>query len=208
VLATVLSLCLAACGTTATITRTDGALTEGRISGASFDEVWLVDRKGYEHRVPRKQILDIAHPGAVAMGVGAAFVALGLLRLYENAPHCGEASEGACLQIYVPAAIGVGMTAWGGAVYSGSVHRAEQGLLKAPDQPPPPVRPPSLFSSSPPARSLLGPPPPAPPIPVPRPPTAGAPATAPAPLPAAPAPPPAPTTPLPAVPQRADDEDS
>jgi hypothetical protein len=202
VLAAVLSLSVAGCGTTATILQTDGEQVEGRITGGSFDEVWLLDPKGREHRIARNQIHDIAHPGNVAVGVGAAFVVLGLLRLYDSAPHCAAVSEGACLQAYVPAAIGLGMAAWGGMVYSRSVHRAEQGLAKPSEQPAPPVRAPSPFSSSPPVRSLPVPPPPAL---VPVPPAARAPAGALAPPPAAPAPPPAPTTPLPAVPQRFDD---
>jgi hypothetical protein len=199
-LATVLSLCVAGCGTTATITRGDGGRVEGRISGGSFDEIWLVDPKGSQHRIPRNEIVDIAHPGAAAAGVGAALLLLGALRIHSYGPNCTERGDAGCFQVYGPAALGAGMLAWGGALYSGSVRRAKPGLVTTSDPPSPtlsrqlPPSPSYAAPSPPPAAS-----PPAPPDPVRQPPPASAPSSAPVSPPA---------VPLAPVPQRVEDDDS
>jgi hypothetical protein len=205
-LATVLCLCVAGCGTTATIVRTDGGQVEGRISGGSFDEIWLVDGKGRERRIPRNEIVDIDHPGAIAAGAGVALLVLGLLSIHDNGPHCTERGGTACMQAFAPAAIGVFTLAWGGMVYSRSVSRAKQGLANAPEPPPSQGRQAPPFPSYAPSLSAPVLSPQTPVFSVPRPPAARVLTAAPAPPPAAPAPPPAPTTPLPAVPQRVDDE--
>lgn len=200
-LATVLSLCVAGCGTTATIQQTDGGRVEGRITGGSFDEVWLLDPKGREHRIARDQIVDIDHPGAIATAAGIAFLVLGILIIRDNLPNCENRGDTTCVQTIAPVPVGLGVLGWGSTVYARSVKATKPGPPHGLEPPPssslqaPPI--PSYVPSASATVAL----PATPVVPVPRPPATGVPAGAPAPPRAAAAPAPAPTNPLPAPPQ-------
>ena len=128
----------------ATITRADGGRAEGHISGGSFDEIWLVDPKGGQHRIPRSQIVDIDHPGAIAGAAGLAFLVLGALSIHADRPDCGVSGAAGCAQAIAPLALGLGMLAWGGSVYGRSVNAARPG-------PPHGLEPPPAAPAAPPA---------------------------------------------------------
>src|SRR5262245_12449056 len=85
---------LTACGTTATITRSDGVNVEGWIEGGSRDEIVLDTRLGQRHFIPRKDVAEIDHPGNVHVLIGGIVVAYGGIVIATSASDCKE--RGTC----------------------------------------------------------------------------------------------------------------
>ncbi|HEX6767314.1 MAG TPA: hypothetical protein VF103_17570, partial [Polyangiaceae bacterium] len=178
-------VCLAAlaagCSTTATITRSDGMMMEGRIEGGTPDGIIVQPRLGPETEVPRSSIIDIDHPGNVHATVGGITLGFGIWYLIAVSSECQSpaSSRTACyLGASAPAVTGAALLAWGLAVWSGSSSAADDLTMKHLPRTPQPLPPPSAV---PPPEPPLAPPPPPPPGAAPAP--APAPPPAPAPTP-------------------------
>jgi hypothetical protein len=85
-------------------------------------------------RILRLEIKDIDHPGNGVATLGALLVAWGLYRLYPivvNGAGCGQADAALCVGQFVPSVLGIGLTLYGGSVYSRSV-AAASGMGREP----------------------------------------------------------------------------
>jgi hypothetical protein len=116
----------AACSTTASIRRSNGLEDEATIVGRT--RTMLVIKNGeHERQIPYHEVEDIDHPGNVHAVVGTLLLAYGVLNIAVGAPHCKERGPGFCVGVFVPAAVGAGMTGWGLTVWSRSRSAAAEG---------------------------------------------------------------------------------
>jgi hypothetical protein len=68
------------CSTNVVVSRRDGALYDGAVEGSDCESVTVrTDSDGEVHRLYRKDIAYIAHPGAVHIGAGALLMGLTVL---------------------------------------------------------------------------------------------------------------------------------
>lgn len=107
------------CGTTATISRADGAQITGEIVRGDERNIYLSTAAGGTTKVRKTEITDVDHPGDAAAIVGLALTAVGLISL--AASDCHASNKGECQALSVsPAFVGVPMVLWGIGVHSGS----------------------------------------------------------------------------------------
>jgi hypothetical protein len=113
----------AACGTTATITRTNGPPVEGHITGGDAENLY-VEESGARSTIPRSDIKDIDHPGDGATVAGAILMGYGSLNIAVGAPMCKDKGAAFCVGVFTPMAVGIPILLWGAAVHAGSVSAA------------------------------------------------------------------------------------
>lgn len=113
------------CGSTAIIARRDGLQSEGKITGSNKNNVYVEGENGGVRGISRANIEDIDHPGNVAAGIGAAVTAYGIANIAVGAPqYCDGQAYLSCAGVFLPAAIGGALIAYGGAVWQRSVEAA------------------------------------------------------------------------------------
>ncbi|MGZ3457850.1 MAG: hypothetical protein ACXU86_05015 [Archangium sp.] len=118
------SLLLCGCSTTATISRINGGTFDARIQRSTPSAVVVQTESGQEVSIPRSEITDIDHPGNVAAVIGGLVSAYGLANIAVGAPQCGTQSGAYCAGVFLPAALGVSMLAWGLGTWIGSTSAA------------------------------------------------------------------------------------
>jgi len=110
---------VAACSTTATIRRSNGLEEEATVVGRSRTAL-LIKNGEHERQIPYHEVADIDHPGNVHAVVGTLLLAYGVLNIVVGAPRCEKQGAGFCVGVFLPAALGAGMTGWGLTVWSSS----------------------------------------------------------------------------------------
>lgn len=114
-------LCLG-CSTTSTIARIQEWPFEGDIVGGSAESVFVARDSGGECEIKRADISSIDYPGNVHRNAGVAVGVYGALNIAVGAPKCAERTDDKaafCTGVFIPAAIGIGLIAWGLAVEHG-----------------------------------------------------------------------------------------
>lgn len=115
-----LSLALAACGTTATIQTFDGRLYDGRISGHEEGRVYINGTT-----VERKDITDIDHPGNVAAIIGTIVAGIGAVSAISNCSNVTrDDNPAACTSSGIWLLTGLPIAIYGFITHSDSVDRA------------------------------------------------------------------------------------
>lgn len=121
-----LLLCLG-CSTTSTIARIHEGPIEGDIVGSSAESIFVARDSGYECEIKRDDISSIDYPGNVHRNVGVALGLYGALNIAVGIPKCEERTDDKtafCVGLFIPAAIGIGMIAWGVLVEHGQTAAA------------------------------------------------------------------------------------
>jgi hypothetical protein len=181
------SITFAACSSTATIRRGNGPAYEAAIASSDEQAVYVRGENGMTYRVPRAEVVDIDHPGNIALTVGASLLAYGVLMgflIHNEEPNPSSVGESVAVGALFagPGAVLAGV---GGLTYLHSRQRASafENAVVAPIVAPPaqPYLPPGYGWPVP--QWQPSPPPPPPPAPA-----------------APPTPPPAPETAPPATP--------
>ncbi len=114
-------LCIG-CSTTSTVARIHEGPIEGGIVGGSADSIFVARDSGGECEVKRDDISSIDYPGNVHRNAGIAVGVYGALNIALGVPKCGERTDDKaafCTGVFIPAAIGIGLIAWGLAVEHG-----------------------------------------------------------------------------------------
>jgi len=108
-------LCLG-CSTTSTIARIHEAPIEGDIVGSSAESIFVARDSGGECEIKRDDISSIDYPGNVHRNVGIAVGLYGALNIALGMPKCEERTDDKaafCTGVFIPAALGIGLMAWG-----------------------------------------------------------------------------------------------
>jgi hypothetical protein len=119
-------MCLASaagCSTTATIRRRNGAQEEGVVIGRTRT-LLVVERFGIERQILNHEVDDIDHPGNVHALFGTALLGEGLSLIGAGAPLCRTEGPAFCAAVFLPAAVGAGIAAWGFTVWLNSRNAA------------------------------------------------------------------------------------
>lgn len=118
---------LGGCSTTAVVTERSGGTIEGEILGSDRRNVYV---QGSADRVAisRDDIVDIDYPGNVAATIGAILTVYGAVNIAVGAPQCSAKGGAFCTGVFTPAAIGIPLTIWGIAVYSGARAAVNKGV--------------------------------------------------------------------------------
>jgi len=115
-------LCLG-CSTTSTIARIHEGPIEGDIVGGSTKSIFVARDSGGECEVERDDVSSIDYPGNVHRNAGIAVSLYGALNIALGVPKCVERRSddkaAFCTGVFIPAAIGIGLIAWGLAVEHG-----------------------------------------------------------------------------------------
>lgn len=128
---------VAGCGTTATITRRDGATVEAKILGGDSKKLY-VEEDGQPLEIDRNDVRDVSHPGKAATIVGGILSGYGVINIAVGAPMCNDKGAAFCTGVFLPEAVGLPLLIWGIATHAGSVSAqntppAEQaGIVVAP----------------------------------------------------------------------------
>ncbi|SRR5690606_27177306 len=112
---------LVACGSSATLTHRNGALTEAKITGGSPEAIIVESDAGLSYAIPRSDIHEIDHPGNVAATIGGAVLGYGLLNIGLALDECqkderfesGAEQAGFCTGVFSPAVVGLGLLIYG-----------------------------------------------------------------------------------------------
>ena len=119
-------LCLG-CSTTSTIARIHEGPIEGDIVGSSADSIFVARDDGGECEIKRDDISSIDYPGNVHRNVGIGVGLYGALNIAVGMPKCEERTDNKaafCTGVFIPAAIGLGLIAWGLLVEHGQTSAA------------------------------------------------------------------------------------
>jgi len=120
-------LCLG-CSTTSTIMRIHEGPIEGDIVGSSAESIFVARDSGDECEIKRDDISSIDYPGNVHRNVGIAVGAYGALNIALGLPKCeertGDDKAAFCTGVFLPAALGIGLMAWGLLVQHGQTSAA------------------------------------------------------------------------------------
>lgn len=111
-----LLLSTSACSTTSTISRVHAGELEGNIVGGSRDAIFIKTDAGRECEIHRDEVSSVDFPGNVHRNVGIAVTAYGALNIALGVPQCNERTQDKaafCTGVFLPAALGLGLMAWG-----------------------------------------------------------------------------------------------
>ncbi|WP_282421624.1 hypothetical protein [Polyangium sp. 15x6] len=111
------------CGTTATISRFNEPAIEGKIISAN-DGILTVETRAGNDSIALQRVTDIDHPGNVAGTIGTVLTGYGIANIAIGAENCERGGPAYCLGVFLPAAIGVPLMAWGFATWGRSVYAA------------------------------------------------------------------------------------
>lgn len=119
--------------------KSGGALEEGEIIAGDKDNVYLRTFRG-EEAVPKKDIVDIDHPGNGLAVAGAVLSAYGVLNILVGAAQCGDKPAAFCVGVFLPAGVGIPMAITGLAIWNRSTSNvnkpkstAFQGMYLSPN---------------------------------------------------------------------------
>ncbi|MDI1479272.1 hypothetical protein [Polyangium sp. y55x31] len=111
------------CGTTATISRFNQPEIEGKIVSAD-DGILVVETRAGNDSIALLSVTDIDHPGNVASTIGTVLTGYGIANIAIGVEDCERGGAAYCLGVFLPAAIGVPLMAWGFATWGRSVAAA------------------------------------------------------------------------------------
>ncbi|HEY0711659.1 MAG TPA: hypothetical protein VGF45_03235 [Polyangia bacterium] len=111
VVAVGLAVVCAGCSTTTVIKHRRGVI-EGHVV-ANNHEAITVDSLLGETSIPRQSITEIDHPGNGHAVAGALLLMYGIANIAVGSSKCESEGAGFCVGVYLPAAAGAGMLAWG-----------------------------------------------------------------------------------------------
>lgn len=117
-----LLLAMMGCSTTSTIVRIHERPLEGDIVGGSPDAIFVQTDSGREYEIERDEVSSIDFPGNVHRNAGLAVLAYGAVNIALGMSECNERTDDKaafCVGVFTPAAIGLGLIAWGLAVHHG-----------------------------------------------------------------------------------------
>lgn len=119
----VATVLLAGCGTTATVSRLGSRPLDARIVGGDSASIY-VETDSAKYAVPRNEITDIDHPGNVAATIGAIVTGYGIANIAAGASDCDRYGGAYCAGVFLPAAIGAPVMAYGLVTWISSVSAA------------------------------------------------------------------------------------
>jgi hypothetical protein len=121
----VTTLGAAGCSSTATLRRFGAPPLEARIVGGSATSLYIEDDDGRRYRVPRASVIDVDHPGNVALAFGLGCLAMSSLFYFDHGGSDSVDSDSsrkmAALGYLVP---GLLLAGWGGYVWFDSTSAA------------------------------------------------------------------------------------
>ena len=126
------------CSTTSTISRIHEGPIEGEIAGGSPDSIFVTRDSGGECEIKRDEISSIDYPGNVHRNAGIAVLAYGVANIAVGLPKCSERTEDKtafCSGVFLPAALGLGLIAWGLVVEHGQTSAAADTSRRLPSRP-------------------------------------------------------------------------
>ncbi len=126
------------CSTTSTIARIHEGEVEGEIVGGSADSIFVARDGGGECEITRDDISSIDYPGNVHRNAGVAVLVYGGLNIALGLPTCEERTQDKaafCTGVFLPAAIGLGLIAWGLVVEHGQTSAVTDTSRPSPSQP-------------------------------------------------------------------------
>ena len=126
------------CSTTSTIVRIHEGKIEGDIVGGSADSIFVARDGGGECEIKRDDVSLIDYPGNVHRNAGVAVLAYGGLNIAVGVPACKERTQDKaayCTGVFLPAAIGLGLIAWGLVVEHGQTSAVADMSRPSPSQP-------------------------------------------------------------------------
>lgn len=118
-----LAVVLGGCGTTATVSRVNAPAMEGRIVSSDQRAIY-VQTAGDTFPIARDEISDIDHPGNVAATIGAIVTGYGIANIAVGAENCDRQGAAYCTGVFLPAAIGLPIMAYGLGTWINSVRSA------------------------------------------------------------------------------------
>ncbi len=101
------------CGHTATITRANAPDLEGEIQASDSQSIYVKTEGGTTMSVSRDMITDIDHPGNVAATIGGIVTGYGIVNIAVGAGDCDRYGGAYCTGVFLPAAIGAPIMAYG-----------------------------------------------------------------------------------------------
>jgi hypothetical protein len=126
------------CSTTSTIVRIHEGKIEGDIVGGSADSIFVARDGGGECEIKRDDVSLIDYPGNVHRNAGLAVLAYGGLNIGLGLPKCEARTQDKaayCTGVFLPAAIGLGLIAWGLVVEHGQTSAVADMSRPSPSQP-------------------------------------------------------------------------
>lgn len=116
------------CGTMATVSTRSGHTAEAEIVSSDEENIHVqYGNRGGRDTIPRASVTDIDHPGNVAATIGTLVTAYGVANIAVGAPECDRQGPAYCTGVFLPAAIGLPIMAWGFYTYFSSVSAASSG---------------------------------------------------------------------------------
>ena len=121
---------LTGCSTTTILKYRNGYDWEGQVVGGDDEHVYIQGRHRVE-AISREDIEDIDYPGNVAATIGVLLMLYGFANIAVGLGHCGQKDSSYCAGVFAPAAVGVGLWAYGGLVHMNAVATTKKPLPSA-----------------------------------------------------------------------------
>jgi hypothetical protein len=112
---------LTGCGNSATITRRMASPVDARIIGGDTENLYVELPGGRTETIPKREVVDIDHPGNVAATIGGVVGVYGIANIAVGLPDCDKGGPAFCMGVFLPATIGVSLIVYGLGTHSGSV---------------------------------------------------------------------------------------
>ena len=111
---------LTGCSTTTILKYRNGYDWEGQVVGGDDEHVYIQGRHRVE-AISREDIEDIDYPGNVVATIGVVVLAYGFASIAVGLGRCRQKDSSYCAGIFAPAAVGLGLWAYGGLVHVNAV---------------------------------------------------------------------------------------
>jgi hypothetical protein len=117
---------LTGCGNSATITRHTASPVDAKIIGGDRETLYVELPGGRKEAIPKREVVDIDHPGNVAATIGGIVGVYGAANIVVGMPECDRQGPAYCMGVFLPAAIGISLFAYGLGTYSGSMSAMDE----------------------------------------------------------------------------------
>lgn len=108
-----LTALMTGCGATATISRANAPELDAQIVGSDPHTIYVKTEGGTTMSVARDSITEIDHPGNVAATIGGIVTGYGIVNIASGASDCDRYGAAYCTGVFLPAAIGAPIMAYG-----------------------------------------------------------------------------------------------
>jgi len=122
------------CGTAARLSTRRGDV-EGSVTGGTAEAIF-VHGETADVVLPRGEVLDIDHPGKVAMVVGGILVAYGAFNIATKYEGCSQNGSYYCAGVFTPASVGVPLLLFGVLAWMHSYRMSEIPVPPKPESAP------------------------------------------------------------------------